>query len=430
MTIFFVYFRLVRRLNKYKNLSPEVKHRKTPCAEGSTFNPITADIRLLSSVTLLAGKCDNSTQVDFLDKEEQEPHAFMMSAEYKMGDTSEAATQTCIPISADIKRKRKIIQKETSIDKGINTDFFSGWYGPEKSIQSKQTEFRGRESITDNQDMLDLAGVSLDAFNLLLEKMENSDGAKISKENRLLIFLFKMKLGIPFGAIGILFGVHRTSISRIFYETLDNLAQACKNFVFWPSRATVDNRMPEEFKEFYKNCRCIIDCTEIKIDAPSNVSQANYYWSHYKKSPTLKFLVACSPDGLITFVSETFGGRTTDVQITNQSGLLDLLQPGDLILADKGFPEIQTKLDEEGNGIVIVMPPFLHNKTFTANEVRETKKVASVRIHIERIMQRIKIYRILAKLPRVMMQHADDIVFMCCALVNLQPPIIRQTHSE
>lgn len=94
-------------------------------------------------------------------------------------------------------------------------------------------------------------------------------------------------------------------------------------------------------------------------------------------------------------------------------------------MADKGFPEIKSILDEAGKKVVVVMPPFLQNGTFTADEVRETQKIASLRIHIERIMQRIKTYRITKNLPVSEFGHLDNIIFMACVLVNLQPPIIK-----
>ena len=56
--------------------------------------------------------------------------------------------------------------------------------------------------------------------------------------------------------------------------------------------------------------------------------------------------VCCIPSGFISFVSKAFGGRTTDAQITNQSGFWNLLASGDGILTDKGFPEIKTVLND------------------------------------------------------------------------------------
>ena len=96
-----------------------------------------------------------------------------------------------------------------------------------------------------------------------------------------------------------------------------------------------------------------------------------------------------------------------------------------MVLADKGFPGIKTKIDNSGNEVLLVMPPFLRAEYFTEKEVVETEEIASVRIHIERIMQRIKTHRILSKVTMKMLPYIDAIVLMAGILVNLQPPIIK-----
>ena len=58
----------------------------------------------------------------------------------------------------------------------------------------------------------------------------------------------------------------------------------------------------------------------------------------YKSGFTVKFLVAISTYELITFVSKCYDGKSTDGYITNDSGFVKLLDPGDEVLADKEFP--------------------------------------------------------------------------------------------
>lgn len=101
------------------------------------------------------------------------------------------------------------------------------------------------------------------------------------------------------------------------------------------------------------------------------------------------------------------------------SGLLELLEPGDIVLLDKGFPQIKSIIDSSGKDILLVMPPFLTNGYFTGEQVEETYNIAQVRIHIERIMQRIRVFKIFDKFSNEMRPYCDDILHMCCVLVNL-----------
>ena len=184
--------------------------------------------------------------------------------------------------------------------------------------------------------------------------------------------------------------------------------------------------MPSDFKPDYENCRVIIDCTEFQVQQPPKLDQRVQFYSHYKKGYRIKVLIGCLPCGLISLVSKYHGGRATDAQVTVSSKLLDLLEPGDQILADKGFLQIKTLLDEKGQNILLVMPPFMLNGEFTEQQIDETYKIAKVRIHIERIMQRIRSFEIVNKFSIDMLPHIDNVIFMCCVLVNLQSPIFKE----
>lgn len=147
-------------------------------------------------------------------------------------------------------------------------------------------------------------------------------------------------------------------------------------------------------------------------------------YSRYKSSYTIKVLVAVTPSGFICFLSKSYGGRTSDTFITNDCGFLSKLEPGDEVLADKGFLGI--KVSCESLKSILVVPPILHNGRFSEVEVLETYSVASVRIHIERVFARLKTYSIFNKMTVDLLPHVDDIMHACCVLTNLQSPIIKE----
>lgn len=78
------------------------------------------------------------------------------------------------------------------------------------------------------------------------------------------------------------------------------------------------------------------------------------------------------------------GGRASDKQIAEESGLLKNLLPVDIILADRGFNI------EESVGFYcasLKIPAFTKGKTqLSPFEVEETRKIANVRRHVERVI--------------------------------------------
>lgn len=149
--------------------------------------------------------------------------------------------------------------------------------------------------------------------------------------------------------------------------------------------------MPKEFAEF-PTTRIIIDCTEIFVEVPSAMLAQSQTCFNYKHHNTYKVLVAVAPIGNVTFVSDLWGDSVSDKEITKQSGLIDMLESGDNVMVDRGF-EIQDILP---NDITLNIPPFKRDKQhLTPEAVEKTMNIASVRIHVERAIGRIKNYHIL-----------------------------------
>lgn len=195
--------------------------------------------------------------------------------------------------------------------------------------------------------------------------------------------------------------------------------------ITWPSRNAIDSEMPEVFREKFPRTRVIIDCTEIKTETPNSLQLKSVMYSDYKSHMTWKALVGISPTGVPTFSSDLWGGSISDKKITEKSGLLDLCEPGDAIMADKGFPisDLTTP-----RGIHLIIPPFRRNKKqFTKRDVQKTKDIANSRIHVEREMERIKKFRILQGImPITMAPRVSSIWKICVGLTALLPPLVPQ----
>ncbi|KYN50570.1 hypothetical protein ALC57_07107, partial [Trachymyrmex cornetzi] len=214
----------------------------------------------------------------------------------------------------------------------------------------------------------------------------------------------------------------------IFRETLPVLALHLKKLIIWPITTSIRRNLPREFRGKYYNVQSIIDCLEIEIQKPTNPVHQSITWSEYKKCNTLKYLISATPDGHINFISEGFGGRITDAAIVEESQYLQKLPDGCAVMADRGFKHIDHMLQKKK--CILIRPPSVSSdKKLSKAEVLETKRIASLRIHIERVIRRIREFSILK--PHSGIHHRtldsiDDMITVAAALINLQEPIIKQ----
>lgn len=132
----------------------------------------------------------------------------------------------------------------------------------------------------------------------------------------------KLKLGVTFSALGVLFNIHRTTASIFCISLLSILCEKTKHFIFWPSEETISETLPYAFKKNYPNSSCIIDCTEIKVEKSPTVEQSVCMYLRYKSAYTIKCLASITPNGAISFLSKCYGERSCDTFITNDSGFL------------------------------------------------------------------------------------------------------------
>ncbi|XP_065672094.1 uncharacterized protein LOC136089922 [Hydra vulgaris] len=211
------------------------------------------------------------------------------------------------------------------------------------------------------------------------------------------MILVYFKNGFALSHIGWLFKLPKTTISRHIISWINYLYFTLGRIPIWPSREQIDLTMPECFKRSYPKPRCIIDCTELFCQIPSSLNIQSSMYSSYKSHVTYKGLLGISPSGAIVFVNRGF---TIEEELANINV----------------SPKISLFLEGRNQ--------------FTLAEVKESQTIASVRIHIERAIQRIKRYKIIRnEISLSLHGSVNQIWTIICLLANFQSLLIKDTEK-
>ena len=266
------------------------------------------------------------------------------------------------------------------------------------------------------------------AVNHLSYKENESDACRSGRPHILppmeefFLVLVRLRLGLMEQDIAYRFNISQSTVSRIIITWINFMYLQFKDLPLWPKKEVVASYMPQVFKDQYPSTRVIIDATEIFIEQPHLPEIQKMTFSSYKNHNTYKALIGISPSGAITFISKLFSGSVSDKELTRQSGILDLLEAGDSVMADKGFDIAEYLIPQ---GVQLNIPPFLRGTDqFSHKELVENRRIASLRIHVERAMERIKNFHIFDRiLPATLTGIADRMFFVCCVLCNFHTPL-------
>lgn len=247
--------------------------------------------------------------------------------------------------------------------------------------------------------------------------------------DELFLFLVRIRLGLFEQQLSHLFNLHISTISRKITTWANYLYFFLGVQPVWPSRERINEYMPQSFKNLYPKTRVVLDCTELNVQTPSSLLLQSQFYSSYKSHTTLKGLVGIAPHGAIIFVSSLFTGSISDREIFRCAGIMDLLEPNDSVMADKGF-KIEDILNAKG--VHLNLPPFLSSQgQFDIKQVKQTKSIAKVRIHVERVIRRLKEFHIFdSNLSLSSLGSINQIYTVICLLVNFQGPIVKDTSPE
>ena len=181
-------------------------------------------------------------------------------------------------------------------------------------------------------------------------------------------------------------------------------------------------QLAQMFHEKHRHGRCIIDFTKAYIERPKSLDEKSATWPDYNKHNTLNVLVCISPNSLTMHLSDCYGGRASNGYICQDSNFYKFLEYGDRALADRIF---QIREDLLLHYCTLFVPFGARVLAqLTAAECKTTKQFANVRMHIERVINKLKEFKIVKNImPVSMLPHADAIIRVCGALCNWQPPL-------
>ena len=154
-------------------------------------------------------------------------------------------------------------------------------------------------------------------------------------------------------------------------------------------------------------------------EMPQNSSQQGSLYSSYKSHCTKKCLIAVNPNGAACFISDLFEGSLSNVDIFDQCGILQQINPGHALLVDKGSTVQHLLLKKQA---AILIPPFFGKRdTSTKEEVMLTKGIAKARKHVERFNERLKKFRTLDRvIPLNLHPIASQMIYVVSCLINFQ----------
>ena len=194
----------------------------------------------------------------------------------------------------------------------------------------------------------------------------------------------KLRLNLSNYYLAYRFAVSESTVCRVFSKWIGAMDNRLSSPIKWPDRECLQKTMPFCYRRHYGlRVVSIIDCFELFIEKPSNLLAKSCTWSTYKHYNTAKYLISVTPQGSVSFISKGWGGRTSDKHITEHSGYLKNLLPGDIVLADRGF-NVRVADSVAVMGATLDLPAFTKGREqLSASEIESTRRIASVRIHVE-----------------------------------------------
>ena len=236
---------------------------------------------------------------------------------------------------------------------------------------------------------------------------------------QLLMTLVWLRLYLTGEAVGVLFGVDKSTVSRYTRPLLRLLRDQGRDTLGWPedARALLETGDEADDTDGTDDTDgvAIIDATEQRVERARDEATQRAHYSGKKKAHTRKTLIVVNERGRLRYVSPSAPGATHDLTLLRQCGTLEAIPAALSLLADCGFQGLQNDAPERS-----VALPYKGSKAhpLTPEQKLHNALLSRIRIVVENTLAEMKHFRILADVFRHPLDLYDSIFVSIAGLVT------------
>lgn len=236
-------------------------------------------------------------------------------------------------------------------------------------------------------------------------KSDQGNRCKLYKRHALLLILTHLYTGLPQQALGAIFGIDQSAVSRYLAlnrRVLEKILPTAKTI----SAAIAKLRESKAVEQFLPGDKRTdasgdlwLDGARCPLQRPTDKELQKETYSGKVKMHSINTLFGTNKDGIIVWTSSTQPGSTHDIKMTDELAKIfpSVAVEGGVqirVIADLGFLGMDKRLP----GITVLIPEKRpKNGQLTKKQKERNKKISSKRVRVEHDIGRAKNYKILKR---------------------------------
>jgi hypothetical protein len=224
------------------------------------------------------------------------------------------------------------------------------------------------------------------------------DKPQLPAVDQILLTIIWLRLYPTHDVLGFMFGVSQPTVGRYIRHVLPVVERAGRDTMRLPDPGRKRRRSLPELLTDVPELAVVVDTFEQAVQRPKRAADRTAWYSGKKRSHTMKTQVTVQADtGWIADIGDSVQGRSADITLLRQSGILDRLPPDVGCLGDTAYQGI-AKLHPLGRSPHKRLgrnAPLL-----TDDQIAYNHAFASRRIMVENTINRMRAYQCLTQRDR------------------------------